>query len=339
MQSLNSTYPVSVRYSIVVPILNEEAIIPLLLHRLDGLLGRLDGAAEIIIVDDGSSDTGPIVLKARALSDPRYRLIGLSRNFGHQTAITAGIDAASGDAVIVMDADLQDPPEVILDMVAMWKQGFHIVDAKRSRRQGETLVKRGAASLFYRLLDRMARVSIPRDVGDFRLIDRAAADAFRAMPEQDRFVRGMFAWLGFRHATVTYEREARQAGVTKYPFRKMLRLAAHGLIGFSDMPLRAAIWLGLSVSGLATLYGLYVLGVWLAGSRLVDGWASTVIVLSFLSGMHMFMTGVVGLYVGRIHAEVKRRPLYVVETWVGFADRPHGREPVPLHRATALRSA
>ncbi|MGU3540706.1 glycosyltransferase family 2 protein [Methylobacterium sp. A54F] len=308
------------RYSIVIPVYDEEAVIPLLLHRIEGLLARLDGPAEVIFVDDGSRDTGPIVLRAKAFSDPRFRFIGLSRNFGHQTAITAGIDAAAGDAVIVMDADLQDPPELVLEMIARWRDGYQVVDAKRRQRAGEGRWKLGSASLFYRLLNRVSRIRIPEDVGDFRLIDRAVADAFRAMPERDRFVRGMFAWLGFRHATVEYDRAARGAGVTKYPLARMLRLATDGIIGFSDLPLRAAVWGGLCVSGLAFLYACYVGVAWMAGSRLVEGWASTVIVLSFLSGMHMMMTGMVGLYVGRIHAEVKRRPLYVVESRVGFPD-------------------
>lgn len=303
-----------VRYSIVVPVFDEEAIVPILLHRLDLLLDALDGPDEVIFVDDGSRDTGPIVLRAKAKADPRYRFIGLSRNFGHQIAITAGLDAALGQAVIIMDADLQDPPEVVLQLVECWKQGFQIVDAKRVRRQGETVFKRAAASVFYRVLNHLAGVKVPRDVGDFRLVDRAVVDAFNAMPERDRFVRGMFAWLGFRHTTVSYERAPRAAGTTKYPLRKMIRLATDAIVGFSDVPLRTAIWVGLSVSALATFYGIYVVASWMAGSHFVEGWASTIVVLSLLSGLQMLMTGIVGLYIGRIHAEVKRRPLYIVDT-------------------------
>lgn len=303
-----------VRYSIVVPVFDEEAIVPILLHRLDLLLDALDGPDEVIFVDDGSRDTGPIVLRAKAKADPRYRFIGLSRNFGHQIAITAGLDAALGQAVIIMDADLQDPPEVVLQLVECWKQGFQIVDAKRVHRQGETVFKRAAASVFYRVLNHLAGVKVPRDVGDFRLVDRAVVDAFNAMPERDRFVRGMFAWLGFRHTTVSYERAPRAAGTTKYPLRKMIRLATDAIVGFSDVPLRTAIWVGLSVSALATFYGIYVVASWMAGSHFVEGWASTIVVLSLLSGLQMLMTGIVGLYIGRIHAEVKRRPLYIVDT-------------------------
>jgi glycosyltransferase involved in cell wall biosynthesis len=308
-----------IRYSIIVPVFNEEAVLPLLLRRLDLLLARLDGPAEVIFVDDGSSDTGPIVLQAFARRDPRFRYIGLSRNFGHQIAITAGMDAAQGDAVVVMDADLQDPPEVVEEMIAKWKEGYHVVYARRLSRAGESHFKRFTAHLFYRLLGRMSSVGIPADVGDFRLIDRKVLEALRQMPERDRFVRGMIAWLGFEQAEVTFHRLERAAGETKYPLWKMARLAASAALGFSDAPLRLAIWCGLAVSGLALLYGLYVLALWMSNdSHLVAGWSSTIIIVSLLCGMNMLMTGIVGLYVGRIHAEAKRRPLYVVSTRLGF---------------------
>jgi glycosyltransferase involved in cell wall biosynthesis len=310
--------PIAVRYSIVIPIFNEEAVLPILLRRVDALMDALDGPAETIFVDDGSTDCSSIVLEAKARDDHRCRYIGLTRNFGHQIAITAGMDAANGDAVVVMDGDLQDPPEVVLDMIAKWKEGYHIVCGRRLSREGESAFKRWTANLFYRLLGRLSAVEIPNEVGDFRLVDRKALDAFRAMPEHDRFVRGMFAWLGFRAAEVAFRRPARVAGETKYPLRKMLRLAANGVIGFSDAPLRLAIWAGMSVSGLALLYGLYVIGLSLVGSHLVTGWSSTIVIVSFLCGVNMLMTGIVGLYVGRIHAEVKGRPLYVVGRRVGF---------------------
>ena len=307
-----------VRYSIVIPVFNEESVLPILLHRLDALMEKLDAPAEVIFVDDCSSDTSSIVLQAKARQDSRYRYIGLSRNFGHQAAITAGMDAAAGAAVIVMDADLQDPPEVVCDLIAKWKEGYELVYARRLSREGEGTFKRATAALFYRLLGRLSSVPIPSDVGDFRLIDRKVLDAFRAMPEQDRFVRGMFAWLGFRQAEVGFHRMPRIAGETKYPFWKMARLALNGVVGFSDAPLRLAIWSGLAVSGMALLYGLYVIGLWVADSELVEGWSSTIVVISFLCGVNMLMTGIMGLYIGRIHAEVKRRPLYVVTTRVGF---------------------
>jgi dolichol-phosphate mannosyltransferase len=310
--------PVAVRYSIVIPIFNEEAVLPILLRRLDALMDKLDGPAETIFVDDGSTDCSSIVLEAKARDDHRCRYIGLTRNFGHQVAISAGMDAAKGDAVVVMDGDLQDPPEVVLDMIAKWKEGYQIVCGRRLAREGESAFKRWTAGLFYRLLGRLSAIEIPSEVGDFRLVDRQALDAFRAMPEHDRFVRGMFAWLGFRAAEVAFRRPARAAGDSKYPLRKMLRLAVNGFIGFSDAPLRLAIWAGMSVSGLALLYGFYVIGLWLTGSSLVTGWSSTIVIVSFLCGINMLMTGIMGLYVGRIHAEVKGRPLYVVGRRVGF---------------------
>jgi len=314
--------PVAVRYSIVIPIFNEEAVLPILLRRIEALMDELDAPAETIFVDDGSTDCSSIVLEAKARDDHRYRYVGLTRNFGHQIAITAGMDAANGDAVIVMDGDLQDPPEVVLHMIAKWQEGYHIVYGRRLAREGESAFKRWTAGLFYRLLGRLSAIEIPNEVGDFRLVDRQALDAFRAMPEHDRFVRGMFAWLGFRAAEVAFRRPARAAGDSKYPLRKMLRLAVNGVIGFSDAPLRLAIWVGMSVSGLALLYGFYVIGLSLAGSHLVTGWTSTIVIVSFLCGVNMLMTGIMGLYIGRIHAEVKGRPLYVVGRRVGFE---HGR--------------
>lgn len=307
------------RYSIVVPVFNEQAVLPVLLRRLDLMMADLDGVAETILVDDGSSDCSAIVLRAKAQEDPRYRFIGLSRNFGHQAAITAGMNAASGDAVIVMDADLQDPPEVVGQMIEKWKEGYEVVYGRRMSREGDSAFKKWTASLFYKFLGRLSSVDIPRDAGDFRLIDRKVLDAFLAMPEQDRFVRGMFAWLGFRQTEVAFHRLPRLAGETKYPFVKMLRLAANGVIGFSDAPLRLAIWCGFAVSAFAGLYAVYVGMHWLFGDKsLVAGWASTIIIVSFLSGINMIMTGIMGLYVGRIYAEVKRRPLFVVSEKVGF---------------------
>jgi glycosyltransferase involved in cell wall biosynthesis len=307
-----------IRYSIVIPVFNEETVLPILLRRLDTLMDGLDGPAEMIFVDDASTDCSSIILQARAKDDPRYRYIGLSRNFGHQIAITAGMDVAAGQAVIVMDADLQDPPEVIGEMIARWRDGYEVVYGRRLSREGESRFKRWTASLFYRFLARLSSVDIPRDVGDFRLIDRKVLEAFRAMPEQDRFVRGMFAWLGFRQTEVAFDRLPRLAGATKYPFWRMLRLAVNGALSFSETPLRLAIWCGLAVSVLAILYGLYVMGLWLADSHLVAGWSSTIVVISFLCGVNMLMTGIMGLYIGRIHAEVKRRPLYIVSQKVGF---------------------
>lgn len=305
-------------YSLIVPIYNEEAVLPILLHRLDGLMEKLDGPAEVIIVDDGSTDAGSIVAAARARDDGRYRYLALSRNFGHQIAITAGMDVARGDAVVVMDADLQDPPEIVLELAATWRQGYEIVYAQRVSREGETRFKLWTAKLFYRFLRAMTKVDIPENVGDFRLVDRKALDAFKAMPERDRFVRGMFGWMGFRQTAVPFHRASRAAGKTHYPLAKMIRLAFDGIVSFSDMPLRLALWLGVAVSAGALAFGAWVVIEAMSNAKFVAGWASTVVLLSLLSGVNLLMTGIVGLYVGRIHSEVKNRPLYVVGRAIGF---------------------
>jgi dolichol-phosphate mannosyltransferase len=310
-------------YSLVVPIFNEEAVIPVLLRRLDALIDAFDAEAEVIVVDDGSSDTSAIVIEAKARADKRYRLIKLSRNFGHQIAITVGLDYSAGRAVIVMDADLQDPPEIVLEMVAKWKEGYDVVSAERASRQGESRFKRATADLFYRLMGRLSDAPPSRNAGDFRLVDRRALDCFLAMPERDRFVRGMFAWIGFRQGTVTFDRSPRAAGESKYSLRKMIGLAANGVISFSDAPLRVALWAGGAVSALAFVYGLSVIGRWAFGDpSLEPGWSSTIVVIAALGGANMLMTGVIGLYVGRIYAEPKGRPLYIVERAVGFEDAP-----------------
>jgi dolichol-phosphate mannosyltransferase len=303
----------NVRYSFVIPIYNEEAVLPQLVHRISALIEKLDSPAEVVFVDDGSSDTSAIFLRGMISDHPEFRLIELSRNFGHQIAISAGMDVARGDAIIVMDADLQDPPEVVLDLIAKWKEGYEIVYARRIKREGETFFKRATASLFYRFLSVMTSVNIPKDVGDFRLVGRRALDAFRAMPERDRFVRGMFAWIGFPQTEVLYERPPRAAGETKYPFWKMLRLAVHAIVSFSEKPLRFALWLGIAVSFCAALFGVYAVMSKIFTSGVISGWTSTVVIISFLTGINLFMTGVVGLYVGGIYAEVKKRPLYVIK--------------------------
>ncbi len=300
-------------YSLVVPVFNEEAVLPLLFCRLDRVLDGLDGPSEVIVVDDGSRDASRLIAQAKVDADPRYRLVPLSRNFGHQVAITAGLDMARGDAAIVIDADLQDPPELIFDLVAKWREGYDVVCAQRTSRDGESRFKKVSADLFYRCLSRLASVEIPRNVGDCRLMNRRVLDAFRSMPERERFVRGMVAWIGFRQALVPYQRASRAAGTTKYPIRRMARLAADALVGFSEAPLRLSLWVGMVVSILGMLYGCVVIAMWLTRADLVPGWSSTIVVTTFLCGANMLMTGIMGLYVGRIYSEVKGRPLYVME--------------------------
>ncbi len=299
--------------SFVIPVYCEEDILPLLRESLANMLEHVGGDAEIILVNDGSKDDSLRIMRDIRAEDERFRIINLSRNFGHQTAVTAGIDASKGDAVIVMDADLQDPPEVALKMLGKWREGYDIVLARRVARSGESVFKRATAALFYRFLRRLSSVDLPLDVGDFRLIDRKVVNALARMPEQDRYLRGMISWLGFKTTEVPFHREERMAGESKYPLRAMIRLAFNGVLGFSDVPLRLALWFGMTISGLALLFGLYVLARWFFNDNVVQGWTSTVLVLTLLGGLQLLMLGVVGLYIGRIHNEVKRRPLYFVD--------------------------
>jgi dolichol-phosphate mannosyltransferase len=251
-------------------------------------------------------------------ADPRFKLLRLSRNFGHQIAVTAGLDVAAGNAVIVMDADLQDPPEVALELAARWRDGYEVVYAVREGRQGETPFKRATASLFYRVFRRMTDVDVPLDVGDFRLVDRRALDAFRSMRESNRYVRGMFSWIGYRQIGVPYRRGERFAGETKYPLRKMLRFATDGIVSFSAYPLRLALNLGFVVSALSFLLGVVFLISKFAGFYSVPGLASVAVFVAFLGGIQLLLIGIMGEYVARIHDEVKGRPLYLVSDTQGL---------------------
>jgi glycosyltransferase involved in cell wall biosynthesis len=326
--------------SLVLPIYNEESIIPELDRRLRELLADVGGDVgaswEVIFVNDGSKDTSLPLLRQLAASDPRYKVVSFARNFGHQIAITAGVDRAEGEAVVVMDADLQDPPEVVRQMVARWREGFDVVYAVRSKRHGETAFKKLTAAVYYRLLRRMlGGIEIPVDAGDFRLMSRAVVLTLRALREQHRFVRGMVAWVGFRQTGISYERPARFAGETKYPLRKMLRFAIDGITSFSTVPLRMAIWLGV-MAGLAAMVG----GVWAVwekvfGAGVVRGWTTIMILVGLGSSAQLMMTGILGEYIGRIYEEVKRRPLYVVQEEVNLAlptpaAAPAPPPPVPL---------
>ena len=299
-------------YSIVVPVYNEEEALPELVRRLGLLLDRLDGPAETVLVDDGSSDRSYELMAAARDADPRLKILRLSRNFGHQVAVTAGLDVAAGDAVIVMDADLQDPPEVVLEMASRWREGYDVVYAVREERHGETRFKRATAAAFYRIFSGMSEVEVPLDVGDFRLVDRRALDAFRSMRESNRYVRGMFSWIGFRQVGVPYKRDQRFAGETKYPFTKMLKFATDGIVSFSAAPLRLALKVGFFVSGLSFLLGVVFLFSKVLGLYSVPGLASIAVFVAFLGGIQLLLLGVMGEYIARIHDEVKGRPLYVV---------------------------
>ena len=313
--------------SLVLPIFNEEAIIPELDRRLRAFLtdvgSGVGDAWEVIFVNDGSKDRSLALLKELAAAEPRYKVLSLSRNFGHQMAITAGLDRASGEAVVVMDADLQDPPEVVRQMVARWREGFDVVFGVRSRRHGETVFKKLTAAIFYRLLRGMlGDVSIPIDAGDFRLMSRPVVLTLRALRERHRFVRGLVWWVGFRQTAVSYERPARFAGETKWPLRRMLHFAVDGITSFSTVPLRMATWLGV-LAGVVALGGVG----WALYSKffggVVRGWTTIMILVGLGSSAQLLMTGILGEYVGRIYEEVKRRPLYVVDSEINLsgADR------------------
>jgi dolichol-phosphate mannosyltransferase len=308
--------------SLVIPIFNEEAIIAELDRRLRALLadvGQDVGPSwEVVFIDDGSKDRSREMLKELAAREPRYKVIGLSRNFGHQLAITAGLDRADGEAVVVMDADLQDPPEVVREMVERWRAGFDVVYAVREKRHGETWFKRLTAALFYRFLTAMLGVAIPVDAGDFRLMSRPVVLTLRALREQHRFVRGMVAWIGFRQVAVKYERPARFAGETKYPFSKMLRFAIDGITSFSIIPLRFATWLGVLSGFIAIGVGAWAFYVKVFEQRAVQGWTTLMILVALGSSAQLLVMGILGEYVGRIYEEVKRRPLYAISEEVNL---------------------
>ncbi len=304
--------------SVVVPCKNEETVLGEAHTRLVDVLQQLSAAFEIIYVDDGSTDSTFDLLREIQGADNRVRIVRLSRNFGHQMATTAGLEHASGDAVVLIDADLQDPPEVIPMMVEQWRNGFDVAYGLRTEREGETRFKLWTARAFYRLINRLSAVPIAVDTGDFRLMDRKVVNALLRMPEQDRFLRGMVNWLGFRQIGVPYRRAARRAGQTKYPLLKMLRLAMDGIASFSVLPLRMATWLGFSASAVAMAFILYALCVHAFTNKWVTGWTSLFIAVLFVGGAQLICLGIIGEYVGRIYGETKRRPLYLVQELLGF---------------------
>lgn len=306
--------------SLVIPIYNEEAVLPQLDGRLRELLAQLGLDSEVVFVDDGSRDRSLELLRQMAGREPRYRVASFSRNFGHQRAITAGMDLSRGKAVVVMDADLQDPPEVILEMVARWRDGFDVVYGRRRSRAGETWFKLFTAKIFYRVFAALIPIEVPLDTGDFRLMSRRVVVTMRALRETHRFVRGLVAWVGFKQTAVEYDRAARAAGETKYPLRKMLAFALDGIASFSILPLRAATYLGLLVGLASVLYGVAAVISFLAGVT-VPGWTTIVALVSFLFSVQLLMTGVLGEYVGRIYEQVKGRPLYVVAEKINFKPR------------------
>ncbi len=303
--------------SVVVPLYNEEGNVAPLCERLEGILMRLPGAPsyEIIIVNDGSADATADRVRDQLRTRKNIVLVNLSRNFGHQLAATAGLDTAKGDAVILMDGDLQDPPELIAEFFDRWQAGYDVVYAVRRTRKGESLFKTATARMFYRIVRKMTKVNIPVDTGDFRLMSRRVVTALHRSPERHRFLRGMVSWVGYRQIGVEYDRDERHTGVTKYPLAKMLRFAIDGITSFSDAPLRLASYLGFCSSFVAFIYAIVVIVSKLFSIHppaYTPGWASTIVAVIFLGGVQLIGIGILGEYLGRIYDEVKGRPLYLI---------------------------
>ena len=305
--------------SVIVPMYYEQEVARECHRRLTEVLdGKYD--YELIYVNDGSTDNTLPILKELAAQDKRVRVISFSRNFGHQVAVTAGVHHASGDALVIIDADLQDPPELIPEMIQMWQDGWEVVYAKRKRRKGESAFKLFTAKMFYKTLRMLTDIDIPADTGDFRLIDRKVAEGFKQMPERSRFIRGMIAWLGFKQTPIEYERDARFAGETKYPLKKMLKLASNGILSFSTQPLRLVMQVGMMA--VVVSLGLLVYAIISKATGHADtGWASLMVTVTFLGGVQLISVGVLGQYLARMFEESKSRPLYVISETVNLQDK------------------
>lgn len=304
--------------SVVVPMYYEEAVAEECYKRLKKVMDDNNFNYELIFVNDGSKDRTYEILKNIALSDKNAKIINFSRNFGHQIAVTAGVEAASGDALVIIDADLQDPPELITDMVKLWKEGYEVVYAKRKQRKGETFFKLTTAKYFYKFLAHMSEITIPKDTGDFRLIDRKVANAFLSMPEKNRFIRGMVSWVGFNQTYVEYERDERFAGETKYPLKKMIKFAKDGIISFSTKPLKIITTIGFVSVILSLAILIYSLISKIFEKDIARGWTSIMCALTFFGGVQMLSLGVIGEYIARIYDESKGRPLYIIKDKVNF---------------------
>ena len=301
------------KYSIIIPVFNEEENIQKLFERLFQVVSRLSSDFELIFINDGSKDNTLQLVKDLAATEPKVKYINLSRNFGHQIAVSAGLDTCLGQRVVIIDADLQDPPELVLEMDQKMNEGYHVVFARRRKRKGESLAKLLTARLFYRLLARIASVEIPLDTGDFRIMDKKVVDVLRAMPEQNKFLRGQISWIGFKQTYVEYDRSERQGGKTGYTYGKMFRFALDGITSFSDAPLRLASWMGFVVSGVAFIALIY--GLWgkYVRHNSEPGWASIIVSVLFLGGIQLISLGFIGEYLSRISSNVKQRPLYIVD--------------------------
>jgi len=301
-----------ITYSIIAPIYNEKENLPELYRRVKEVLDSTGEPWELILVDDGCTDGSTDIIRELASNDKRVRPVIFARNFGHQVAVTAGLDYSRGDAVVIIDADLQDPPELILEMAKNWRAGYEVVFAVRAEREGESWFKLWTASLFYRIISRITDVKIPLDTGDFRLMDRKVVNVMNSMRERHRFLRGMSAWVGFKQVGVEYKRAARTAGETKYPFRKMFRLALNAITGFSYFPLQVATYIGFVSAGIAALAIPVVIYMRITGSQAFFGQATTLLAVLFLGGVQLISLGVLGEYIGRLYDEAKGRPLYIV---------------------------
>ncbi len=307
-----------IRYSIVIPVYNEETVIDHTYRRLKKVMDSTREPYELIFVNDGSNDHTIALIKGFRDQDDAVKLISFSRNFGHQIAITAGMDYSVGAAVVVIDADLQDPPELILEMIAKWKEGYYVVYAKRTKRKGETFFKKQTASLFYRILSASTDIEIPTDTGDFRLLDRRVCEELKRLPEKNRYVRGLVSWVGFRQTAVEYERDERLAGETKYPLNKMIKLSLDGLTSFSFKPIRMADYIGavLFFSGLIYLADMLLTAIFTASA--IAGWNLVIAMQLVLTGILLTMMGIIGEYIGRIYDEARNRPLYIVSECYGM---------------------
>ncbi|OHD15179.1 MAG: glycosyltransferase [Spirochaetes bacterium GWD1_27_9] len=307
--------------SIIIPIYNEEGNIYLLKKRLFDILEKLNENFELVFVNDGSKDKSFEILKELSKETEKIKIINLSRNFGHQIAVSAGIENCNGDCAVIIDADLQDPPELIIELYEKWKEGYDVVYAQREKRKGENFFKLATASIFYRVLKQFTNIDIPVDTGDFRLIDRKVINALNTMPERQRFIRGMISWIGYKQIGVKFVREKRHSGETKYPLKKMLKFALTGITSFSFLPLQFATYLGFIVSGFSFIIVLFVLYLKFFTNKTIQGWSSLAIIILFMGGIQLICTGIIGEYLGRIGEEVKHRPLYLIDEKVNFKDK------------------
>lgn len=303
-----------IELSVIIPIFNEEKTIPELYDRLKSSILQVTDSYELIFINDGSKDNSFFELKKLTEKDTKTYFINFSRNFGHQLAVTAGLDKCTGNAAVIIDGDLQDPPELIPQMYITYKKGYEVVYAKRAERKGEGFLKKATANLFYRTMRNITNIDIPLDTGDFRIIDRKVVEYLKAMPEQNKFLRGQIAWLGFRQTAVEFSRDKRKHGKTGYPLSKMMRFALDGITGFSDKPLQTVSQLGFFISFLSFIIILYAIYSHFILDRTIAGWTSIIISTMFIGGVQLISIGVIGQYISRINKNVQNRPLYIVES-------------------------